>query len=50
MGNKVTIEVSKKFVEFWSRLSPDIQKNETIRLIAIWAWQGGMKEQKEHKK
>ena len=47
MSDKVTIKVSKKFIEFWSRLNPDIQKDETIKLIAVWAWQGGMKEQKE---
>ena len=44
MDDKVTIEMSEEFVKFWSHLNPEIQKDETIRLIAMWAWQGGMKE------
>ena len=47
MDDKITMEVSKEFMSFWSRLSPTVQKNETTKLVAIWAWEGGLKQRKK---
>ena len=39
MTGKVTIEISRSFLEWWKTLAQHIQDDQTIMLVAWGAWQ-----------
>lgn len=36
---KITINMDAKFIEWWKTIAPHIQENQTIMVIAWWAWE-----------